>query len=46
MVEQYRQIGVDELIIPDISLASAGDKKHAMDLLINEVAPNFREVDA
>ena len=42
VVEQYRQIGVDELIIPDVSLGSTGDKKHSMDLLINEVAPNFR----
>ena len=42
VVEQYRQVRVDELIIPDFSFGPMDAKKHSMDLFINEVAPNFR----
>ena len=42
VVEQYRQVGVDELIIPDFTFGPMDAKKHSMDLFINEVAPNFR----
>ena len=42
IVEQYREVGVDELIIPDFTFGPMDAKKHSMDLFINEVAPNFR----
>ena len=42
VVEQYRRVGVDELIIPDLTFGPMEAKKHSMDLFINEVAPNFR----
>jgi F420-dependent oxidoreductase-like protein len=42
IVAAYRDAGCDELIIPDFTLGPMARRKDTCDLLINEVAPNFR----
>ena len=42
IVARYRDVGADELIIPDASLGSLARKKDTCDLFIEEVAAAFR----
>ena len=42
IVAQYREVGVDELIVPDFTFGPMDRKKAAMDLFIEQVAPRFR----
>lgn len=43
-MEQYREAGVGEFIVPDFTLGrSVEDKKAVMDRFINEVAPGLRD---
>ncbi len=43
VMEQYRDAGVDEFIVPDFTLGRDPDQKKAvMDTFINEVAPGLR----
>jgi F420-dependent oxidoreductase-like protein len=42
IVGQYRDIGVDELIVPDFTFGPMERKKQAMDLFIERVGPEFR----
>jgi len=39
---QYADEGVDEFIVPDFTLGPLDQRKAAMDMFINEVAPSFR----
>jgi alkanesulfonate monooxygenase SsuD/methylene tetrahydromethanopterin reductase-like flavin-dependent oxidoreductase (luciferase family) len=42
-VGQYRDAGLDELIVPDFTLGGTLERRQeACDLLIEEVAPSFR----
>jgi probable F420-dependent oxidoreductase len=41
-VAAWRDAGVDELIIPDVTLGSGARRTEAMDALIEQVAPAFR----
>jgi alkanesulfonate monooxygenase SsuD/methylene tetrahydromethanopterin reductase-like flavin-dependent oxidoreductase (luciferase family) len=44
IIESYRQAGLDELIVPDISLGDTlSHRKETCDLFIEEVAPHFAE---
>jgi F420-dependent oxidoreductase-like protein len=42
IVGRYREVGADELIIPDFTLGSLGRAKDTCDLFIEEVAPACR----
>jgi F420-dependent oxidoreductase-like protein len=42
IVGQYREVGLDELIVPDFTFGSLKRKKESMDLFIEQVAPEFR----
>lgn len=42
MVGRYRDVGVDELIVPDFTFGPMERKKASMDLFIERVAPAFR----
>lgn len=42
IVGQYRDVGVDELIVPDFTFGPMDRKKASMDLFIEQVAPEFR----
>ena len=43
-VQEYIDVGVDELIIPDFTLgANAFERTEQMDRFINEIAPEFRQ---
>ena len=42
VVGEYRDAGVDELIVPDWNLGPIERTRTTMDLFVNEVAPNFR----
>lgn len=42
VIREYRDAGVDEVIIPDFNMGGAERKKATMDAFINEVAPAFR----
>lgn len=42
IVGQYRDVGVDELIVPDFTFGPMDRKKASMDLFIERVAPEFR----
>ncbi len=42
MVGRYRDVGVEELIVPDFTFGPMERKKASMDLFIEQVAPAFR----
>jgi F420-dependent oxidoreductase-like protein len=42
VVAAYRDAGLDELIVPDVTLGSGSRRADAMDALIEQVAPAFR----
>jgi F420-dependent oxidoreductase-like protein len=42
IIGQYRDAGLDELIIPDFTLGNMARRKETCDLLIEQVAPHFR----
>jgi alkanesulfonate monooxygenase SsuD/methylene tetrahydromethanopterin reductase-like flavin-dependent oxidoreductase (luciferase family) len=42
IVGQYREVGLDELIVPDFTFGPLKRKKESMDLFIEQVAPEFR----
>ncbi len=42
IVGQYREVGLDELIVPDFTFGPMKRKKESMDLFIEQVAPEFR----
>ena len=42
IVASYRDAGADELIVPDFTLGPMQRRKDTCDLLIKQVAPNFR----
>jgi probable F420-dependent oxidoreductase len=42
LVAAYRDAGVDELIVPDFTLGTGTRRSDALDVLIEEIAPNFR----
>ncbi len=41
-VESWREVGVDEVIVPTATLGSGTQESDAMDAIISEVAPAFR----
>jgi alkanesulfonate monooxygenase SsuD/methylene tetrahydromethanopterin reductase-like flavin-dependent oxidoreductase (luciferase family) len=41
-VDGWRDVGVDEVIVPDFTLGAGDRKLEALDLIIEQVAPNFR----
>lgn len=42
-VAQWRDVGVDELIIPDFTLGTGSQRADALDAIIERVAPDFRD---
>jgi alkanesulfonate monooxygenase SsuD/methylene tetrahydromethanopterin reductase-like flavin-dependent oxidoreductase (luciferase family) len=41
-VAAWRDVGVDELIVPDFGLGTGSRRADAMDAIIERVAPGFR----
>ena len=41
-VAEWRDVGVDEVIVPDFTLGAGADKRAHMDTIIDQVAPTFR----
>jgi len=41
-VAQWRDVGVDELIVPDFTLGTGSQRADALDTIIERVAPDFR----
>ena len=41
-VAAWRDVGVDELIIPDFTLGTGSQRADALDTIIERVAPDFR----
>jgi alkanesulfonate monooxygenase SsuD/methylene tetrahydromethanopterin reductase-like flavin-dependent oxidoreductase (luciferase family) len=41
-VAGWQEVGVDEIIVPDFTLGSGAQKLEQLDLIIEQVAPNFR----
>jgi alkanesulfonate monooxygenase SsuD/methylene tetrahydromethanopterin reductase-like flavin-dependent oxidoreductase (luciferase family) len=41
-VQGWADVGVDEVIVPDFTLGSGAQRLEAFDLIIEQVAPNFR----
>ena len=42
IIAAYREVGVDEIVIPDFNLGPAARRRETMDLFIEQVAPAFR----
>jgi probable F420-dependent oxidoreductase len=42
-VAGYQAVGVDELIVPDFALGTGSRRREAIDAIIEEVAPRFRQ---
>ena len=41
-VQGWADVGVDEVIVPDFTLGTGAQRLEALDLIIEQVAPNFR----
>jgi alkanesulfonate monooxygenase SsuD/methylene tetrahydromethanopterin reductase-like flavin-dependent oxidoreductase (luciferase family) len=41
-VQGWADVGVDEVIVPDFTLGSGAQRRDALDLIIEQVAPQFR----
>jgi alkanesulfonate monooxygenase SsuD/methylene tetrahydromethanopterin reductase-like flavin-dependent oxidoreductase (luciferase family) len=41
-VEQYRQAGVHEIVVPDFTLGEGAARREVLDRFVEEVAPRFR----
>ncbi len=41
-VEAWRDVGVDELIVPDFTLGTGSQRADALDTILEQVAPEFR----
>ena len=41
-VLEWRDVGVDEVIVPDFALGGGQRRSDAMDAIIEQVAPEFR----
>jgi F420-dependent oxidoreductase-like protein len=43
VVGEYAALGLDELIVPDMTLGTGAERQERMDVLINDVATHFRQ---
>jgi F420-dependent oxidoreductase-like protein len=41
-VEAWRDVGIDEVIVPDLALGDGAERIEALDAIIEQVAPHFR----
>jgi hypothetical protein len=41
-VQGWRDVGIDEVIVPDLALGDSAQRLEALDAIIEQVAPHFR----